>query len=98
MLLQWRVISREGLSRCTVGWCEFKLSLQITGVSVGQQGKRIRDGIAAKTWLKPPGPLDGLALAVPRIGRAQVYLAIPTCGGRRSERGCLPNPRARVRA
>ena len=35
MLLQWRVISREGLSRCTVGWCEFKLSLQITGVSVG---------------------------------------------------------------
>mgnify|MGYP004125096359 CR=1 FL=1 len=30
------------------GGGEFKLSLQITGVSVGQQGKRIRDGIAAK--------------------------------------------------
>ena len=36
MLLQWRVISREGLSRCTVGGCKFKLSLQMTGVSVGQ--------------------------------------------------------------
>ena len=39
MLLQWRVISRKGLSRCTVGWCAFKLSLQTTGVSVGQEEK-----------------------------------------------------------
>ena len=44
MLPQWRAVSREGLNRCAVGGCKFKLSLQKIGVSVGQ----IRDGIAAK--------------------------------------------------
>ena len=35
MLLPWRTVSKEGLSRCAVEGCTFKLSLQRTGVSVG---------------------------------------------------------------
>ena len=36
MLLPWRMVSREGLSPCAVGGCEFELSLKISRVSVGQ--------------------------------------------------------------